>query len=78
MIAESDFIDEWTAVDNAFHLHAELADSHDNVAVVPYPVSHRTCARKSLLSVHFDQVVQLYLGLEDELHFHHIALYIRY
>ena len=70
VLNETDFVDEWTAQDIAFHLAVEVHDSHPPLGPPDLRVT-RVVPRRSnpipkAARVTFDENVQLFIGLDED------------
>ena len=78
VLTETDFIDEWSAQDNAFHLAAEVNVSNPQFApfaknVICY-VPRTSRPKSRVASVSFDEEIELLIGLDEDQAFHAITI----
>jgi len=70
VLTETDFVDEWTAQDIAFHLAAEVNDSHLQLASSAMHVTgfvpRSSNPKPKVARVSFDENVQLFIGLDED------------
>ena len=78
VLNEGDFCDEWTALDNAFHLAAELNLSdlnHFSAASVKTLSNFARLSRDNdVRTVRFKDEVELFIGLDEDLTFERIYI----
>ena len=78
VLTEPDFLDEWSAQDIAFHLAYEVNGSRPPSTPVDQHVS--SCVPRSsqptskVAKVSFDDIVQLFIGLDEDQAFHVISI----
>ena len=78
VLTETDFIDEWSAQDNAFHLAAEVNVSNPQFApfaknVICY-VPRTSRPKSRVARVSFDEEIELLIGLDEDQAFHAITI----